>query len=90
MAEIDKLIGFMAIMQVPFMNDPDALMYIEEVKAALKTLKAQEPLKPVLKKIRIGLHTDAVRIEPYCGGCGHKLEAWYKYCPACGRAVRLT
>lgn len=43
MADIDRLIGFMAIMQVPFMNDPDALMYIEEVKNALKELKAQEP-----------------------------------------------
>lgn len=42
MADIDRLIGFMAIMQVPFMNDPDALMYIEEVKATLKTLKARE------------------------------------------------
>lgn len=42
MADIDRLIGFMAIMQVPFMNDPDALMYIEEVKNALKELKAHE------------------------------------------------
>ena len=43
MADIDKLIGFMAIMQVPFMNDPDALAYIEEVKTVLKQAKAQEP-----------------------------------------------
>ena len=43
MADIDRLIGFMAIMQVPFMNDPDALAYIEEVKTVLKQAKAQEP-----------------------------------------------
>lgn len=43
MADIDKLIGFMSIMQVPFMNDPDALAYIEEVKTVLKQVKAQEP-----------------------------------------------
>lgn len=43
MADIDRLIGFMAIMQVPFMNDPDALAYIEEVKTVLKQVKAQEP-----------------------------------------------
>lgn len=42
MADIDRLIGFMAIMQVPFMNDPDALAYIEEVKTVLKQVKAQE------------------------------------------------
>lgn len=42
MADIDRLIGFMAIMQVPFMNDPDALAYIEEVKTVLKQAKAQE------------------------------------------------
>ena len=42
MADIDRLIGFMAIMQVPFMNDPDALVYIEEVKTVLKQAKAQE------------------------------------------------
>ena len=42
MADVDKLIGFMAIMQVPFMNDPDALAYIEEVKTVLKQAKAQE------------------------------------------------
>lgn len=39
-ARIDKLIGFMAIMQVPFMQDPDALGYIMEVKEALKELSA--------------------------------------------------
>ena len=39
-ARIDKLIGFMAIMQVPFMHDPDALGYIMEVKEALKELAA--------------------------------------------------
>lgn len=43
MADVDRLIGFMAIMQVPFMNDPDALAYIEEVKTVLKQVKAQEP-----------------------------------------------
>ena len=42
MADIDRLIGFMAIMQVPFMNDPDALAYIEEVKTVLKQAKTQE------------------------------------------------
>ena len=42
MVDIDRLIGFMAIMQVPFMNDPDALAYIEEVKTVLKQAKAQE------------------------------------------------
>lgn len=42
MTDIDRLIGFMAIMQVPFMNDPDALAYIEEVKMVLKQAKAQE------------------------------------------------
>lgn len=29
MADIDKLIGFMSIMQVPFMNVPDALAYCD-------------------------------------------------------------
>ena len=42
MADIDRLIGFMAIMQVPFMNDPDALAYIEEVKTVLKQVKTHE------------------------------------------------
>lgn len=42
MADVDRLIGFMAIMQMPFMNDPDALAYIEEVKTVLKQAKAQE------------------------------------------------
>lgn len=59
------------------------------LRDARALLKEQEPLKPVLKKIRLGFHTDAVRIEPCCGGCGHKLEAWYKYCSYCGRAVKL-
>lgn len=43
MADIERLIGFMALMQVPFMSDPDVLMYIEEVKTVLKQVKAQEP-----------------------------------------------
>lgn len=43
MADIDRLIGFMALMQVPFMSNPDALMHIEEVKTVLKQVKAQEP-----------------------------------------------
>lgn len=55
---------------------------------ALELLKEQEPLKPVLKQFKLGFHTDAVRIEPCCGGCGRKLETWYKYCSYCGRAVK--
>lgn len=43
MADVDRLIGFMAIMQEPFMNAPNALAYIEEVKKVLKQVKAQEP-----------------------------------------------
>ena len=43
MTDVDRLIGFMAIMQVPFMNNPDALAYIEEIKTVLKQVKAQEP-----------------------------------------------
>lgn len=58
------------------------------VRDAIAMLKAQEPVKPVLKRIRLGFHTDAVHIEPCCGGCGHKLETWYKYCSYCGRAVK--
>ena len=52
MAEIDKLIGFMSIMQVPFMNDPDALAYIEEVKTVLKQAKAQEPRLMTLEEVK--------------------------------------
>ena len=52
MADIDRLIGFMAIMQVPFMNDPDALAYIEEVKNALKELKAQEARVMTLEEVK--------------------------------------
>lgn len=51
MADIDKLIGFMSIMQVPFMNDPDALAYIEEVKTVLKQAKAQEPRVMTLEEV---------------------------------------
>lgn len=40
MTDVNRLIGFMAIMQVPFKDDPDALMYIEEVKTALKDYQA--------------------------------------------------
>lgn len=53
MTDIDRLIGFMAIMQVPFMNDPDTLMYIEEVKNALKELKAQEPRVMTLDEVKV-------------------------------------
>lgn len=73
MADIDKLIGFMSIMQVPFMNDPDALMYIEEVKAALKTLKDREwisvkdrlPDKPGLYLCAVGTSHHPVRVMEY-------------------------
>lgn len=58
------------------------------LRDALGLLKAQEPLKPVIKQFKLGFHTDAVRIEPCCGGCGRKLETGYKYCPECGRAVK--
>ena len=52
-ARIDKLIGFMAIMQVPFMHDPDALGYIMEVKEALKELAAMKtPRLLTLEEIR--------------------------------------
>ena len=52
-ARIDKLIGFMAIMQVPFMHDPDALGYIMEVKEALKELAATKtPRLLTLEEIR--------------------------------------
>lgn len=69
----------------------NAIRCMEELLTdALELLKAQEPLKPVLKKIRLGFHTDAVRIEPCCGGCGHKLDILYRYCPYCGRAVELN
>ena len=43
MTDVNRLIGFMAIMQVPFMHDPDALMYIEEVKTVLKEYQALQP-----------------------------------------------
>ena len=86
MADINRLIGFMSLMQVPFMNDPDALMYIEEVK---NVLKSQEPMEP---KVDVD--------EWRCGNCGHKLEhqellgenvlfhEQYSYCPQCGRRVK--
>lgn len=51
MTDIDRLIGFMAIMQVPFMNDPDALAYIEEVKTVLKQAKAQQPRVMTLEEV---------------------------------------
>ena len=66
-------------------NRPKHFLLID----VLALLKAQEPIKPVLKRFKLGFHTDAVRIEPCCGGCGHKLETWYKHCPECGRAVKL-
>lgn len=55
MADIDRLIGFMAIMQAPFMNDPDALAYIEEVKTVLKQAKAQQPRVLNLNEIHRGM-----------------------------------
>ena len=50
MADINRLIGFMSLMQVPFMNDPSALMYIEEVK---NVLKSQEPRVLTLEEVQI-------------------------------------
>ena len=47
MQDLGKLIGFTALMQVPFRNDPDALAYLEEIRLALKELEAlkAEPQK---------------------------------------------
>lgn len=72
-------------------HDPEITFCFNQndlMRDALELLKAQEPLKPVLKQFKLGFHTDAVRIEPCCGGCGRKLETWYKYCSYCGRAVK--
>ena len=82
MADIDRLIGFMAIMQVPFMNDPDALAYIEEVKTVLKQSKAQEAVEPIPPKDESDLWK--------CGNCNHQLFrcTHQRYCEMCGRAVK--
>ena len=63
MVDIDRLIGFMAIMQVPFMNDPDALAYIEEVKKVLKQAKAQQPRAMTLEEVRLLGKDDVVWYE---------------------------
>lgn len=52
MDDIDRLIGFMAIMQVPFMDNPDVLAYIEEVKTVLKQAKAQQPRVMTLEEVK--------------------------------------
>ena len=64
MADIDKLIGFMSIMKVPFMNDPDALAYIEEVKTVLKQAKAKEPRLMTLEELENALDTVVWVEEP--------------------------
>lgn len=89
MADIDKLIGFMSIMQVHFMNDPDALACIEEVKTVLKQAKAQEPRmdfdgQDVWRCGNCGrtlfhpTHTecdhDAKNIVRFCNGCGKEVD----------------
>lgn len=100
MADLEKAIKGLRCLSTPYIQDMDerdcenckydnASCFLDVTADALELLKAQEPLKPVLKKIRLGFHTDAVHIEPCCGGCGHKIEAWYKYCSYCGRAVKL-
>lgn len=73
MADIERLIGFMAIMQVPFMNDPDALAYIEEVKTVLKQAKAQEP-GWISVKDRL---PDSNRFVLVCNDDGHMMIAQY-------------
>lgn len=47
MQDLGKLIGFTALMQIPFRDDPDALAYLEEIRLALKELEAlkAEPQK---------------------------------------------
>ena len=45
---------------------------------ALKVLKAQEPIKPI-KHLSTG---------QICGSCKKVLLRKYKYCPACGKAVK--
>ena len=72
MTDIDRLIGFMAIMQVPFMNDPDALMYIGEVKATLKTLKAREWIS-----VKDRFPCDGVFVL-VCNDDGHMMIAKYE------------
>ena len=62
---------------------------VEAINMAIDTLKAQEPVKPV------------VDIDTWkCGNCGHTLEhqellgdnvllhEQYNFCPECGRAVK--
>lgn len=68
MDDIDRLIGFMAIMQVPFMDAPDTLAYIEEVKIVLKQAKAQQPRVMTLEE---ALGEDECWIEGRSGACGY-------------------
>lgn len=77
MADVDRLIGFMAIMQVPFMNDPDALAYIEEVKTVLKQVKVQEPGWISVKE-RMPEENQNVLIYGYWTGASGKVyyETW--------------
>ena len=85
MADIDKLIGFMSIMQVPFMNDPDALAYIEEVKTVLKQAKAQEPRLMTLEEVHdmawdyCYLEEEVIKdnvLQKYCGKHRVKCITW--------------
>lgn len=85
MADIDKLIGFMSIMQVPFMNGPDALAYIEEVKTVLKQAKAQEPRLMTLEEVHdmawdyCHLEEEVIKdkvLQKYCGKHRVKCITW--------------
>lgn len=75
-ARIDKLIGFMAIMQVPFMHDPDALGYIMEVKEALKELAATKtPRLLTLEEAKCTHYTMPIIVEQCQSRCEHLLCA---------------
>ena len=97
MTDIDRLIGFMAIMQVPFMNDPDALAYIEEVKTVLEQAKTQEPRKPHYTTLKYVVNGKMISVKhPECPRCWDnglmlwdaEIEKGTKYCKRCGQEVK--
>ena len=59
--------------------------YVEE---AIKLLKAQEPVPPVIKQEMDDV-TSCIENIVYCGNCGYKLGRFrVNYCENCGRAVK--
>ena len=71
--------------------DPYPACEYKLMQDALELLKAKEAIPPKMMDTAIPVSKTAVRfVKTYwCGECGEAVEKSYRFCPKCGRAVKL-